>query len=213
MNFRFISGLDLSKEFFHKIVKPILDEYIQESSYDAALIGAGSEVLGYDDIVSTDHDWGPRVQIFLQEGIYSSIALKLKEIMSEKLPHSFMGYSTNWGLPDITDNGTRQLIQTKKGKINHRVEFLEFKSYILSVFAKTSLLNLTDIDWLMFPEQKLLEFTSGEILRDGTGKLTEARQVLSYFPENVWRFKILAEWQKISQLIAFVGRTPILIVY
>ena len=59
----------------------------------------------------------------------------------------------------------------------------------------------------MFPEQKLLEFTSGKIFHDGTGKLKEAREILSYFPENVWRFKILAEWQKISQLIAFVGRT------
>src|SRR4029453_11518452 len=31
----------------------------------AALLGNGSEVLGYDDEVSTDHDFGPRVQVFL----------------------------------------------------------------------------------------------------------------------------------------------------
>ncbi len=213
MNSRFILGLDLSMEFFHEIVQPILNEYIQESSYDAALIGPGSEVLGYDDIVSTDHDWGPRVQIFAQEDIYSSYAVKLKEVLSEKLPSSFKGYSTNWGAPDLNDNGTRQLTHIKNGKINHRVEFFELNDYILKTFGAKSLLNLSDIDWLMVPEQRLLEFTSGRIFHDGTGILTEAREKLSYFPENVWRFKILAEWQKISQLIAFVGRTGLRDVY
>ena len=44
MNSRFISGLDLSMEFFHEIVKPILKEHIHESSYDTALIGPGFNI-------------------------------------------------------------------------------------------------------------------------------------------------------------------------
>ncbi|WP_146163914.1 hypothetical protein [Pseudosporangium ferrugineum] len=34
----------------------------------AALLGNGSEVLGLDDEVSADHDFGPRVQVFLPPG-------------------------------------------------------------------------------------------------------------------------------------------------
>jgi hypothetical protein len=199
--------LKLSQDFFHEIVKPILSEYIQESSYDAALIGPGSEVVGFDDLVSTDHHWGPRVLIFLSEDVYRKQVGKLKEVLSDKLPYSFKGYSTNWSAPDLKDNGTMQLIQIDDGKINHRVNFLKLSSYISRAFGKTTLSNLTDIDWLMWPEQRILEFTSGKIFHDGTGKLKDAREKLSYFPENVWRFKILAEWEKISQLIAFVGRT------
>lgn len=207
MNSRFISGLKLSEDFFHEIVKPILSEYIQESSYDAALIGPSSEVVGFDDLVSTDHHWGPRVLIFLSEDVYNKHAVKLKEILTNRLPYSFKGYSTNWSAPDLKDNGTMRLIQIKDGKINHRVKFHKFASYISTTFGKSTLSNLTDIDWLMWPEQRILEFTSGKIFHDGTGQLKDAREKLSYFPENVWRFKILAEWQKISQLMAFGGRT------
>ncbi|MEX5713141.1 hypothetical protein AB1484_34110 [Parafrankia sp. FMc6] len=34
----------------------------------AALLGEGSEVLGFDDEISTDHDFGPRVQLFVPPG-------------------------------------------------------------------------------------------------------------------------------------------------
>jgi len=35
--------------------------------HSATLIGGGSEVLGYDQPRSIDHNWGPRVAIFVQE--------------------------------------------------------------------------------------------------------------------------------------------------
>ena len=35
--------------------------------YAAALVGGGSQVLGYDTPMSTDHDWGPAVTLFLPE--------------------------------------------------------------------------------------------------------------------------------------------------
>lgn len=59
----FIPGLQLSREFFTTAVQPLL----HDRQYAAALLGPGSEVLGFDSPRSTDHDWGPRLQIFLED--------------------------------------------------------------------------------------------------------------------------------------------------
>ena len=58
-----MNGIDLARRFYDRDVAPRLAGV----PHAAALLGAGSEVLGYDDDVSTDHDFGPRVQIFLAD--------------------------------------------------------------------------------------------------------------------------------------------------
>jgi hypothetical protein len=63
----FIPGLELSRLFYQEVVKPILDDNFSGLRYASALIGTGSEVLGFDTEMSTDHHWGPRLQLFLGE--------------------------------------------------------------------------------------------------------------------------------------------------
>ena len=47
-------------------VQPMLGEHLPNLNYSAGLIGGGSEVLGFDSEISTDHDWGPRVMLFVR---------------------------------------------------------------------------------------------------------------------------------------------------
>jgi len=63
----FVPGLRLAGGFHAAVVRPLLDQAFPGLRYAAALIGAGSEVLGFDTDRSTDHDWGPRLQLFLGE--------------------------------------------------------------------------------------------------------------------------------------------------
>ncbi|AGZ43198.1 DUF4037 domain-containing protein [Actinoplanes friuliensis] len=58
-------GIALSRRLYEEAVRPSLGG----RPHAAALLGAGSEVLGFDDEVSTDHDFDPRVQIFLPRGV------------------------------------------------------------------------------------------------------------------------------------------------
>ena len=56
--------------------------------YAAALLGPGSEVLGFDTERSTDHDWGPRLQVFLGADEAERHAGPVTEMLAERLPLS-----------------------------------------------------------------------------------------------------------------------------
>ena len=58
-----MSGLRLAQDFYSRDVVPRLAGV----PHAAALLGGGSEVLGFDDDVSPDHDFGERVQIFVSD--------------------------------------------------------------------------------------------------------------------------------------------------
>ena len=60
----FVPGVRLAGEFHAEVVRPLLEAEFPGLPYAAALIGAGSEVLGFDTERSTDHDWGPRLLVF-----------------------------------------------------------------------------------------------------------------------------------------------------
>src|SRR5262245_31492410 len=96
----FIPGAKLCEQFYWEAVRPILDAHFPDLPHAAALIDSGSEVLGYDDLMSTDHHWGPRVMLFLDEEDHQRYADAIQQILARDLPYEFRGYSTNFSEPD-----------------------------------------------------------------------------------------------------------------
>ena len=119
----FIPGLHLSERFYREAVAPLLAEEFPGLEYSAGLIGSGSEVLGYDTAMSTDHDWGPRVMLFLKDDDHHSYAQGIDEVLRQGLPTQFREYSTNFTPPDPLDNNVQRLADIESGPINHRVEY------------------------------------------------------------------------------------------
>jgi hypothetical protein len=200
----FIPGLKLSRLFYQEAVRPILEKHFPGLVYSAALIGHGSEVLGYDTPRSMDHHWGPQLQLFLTENDYPKYRLDIKNALGNELPHKFMGYSTSFGDPENT--GVQLLVEQEDGPVNHRVVIVTPKTFFRHFLNFDPYSEISVTDWLTFPQQELLSITQGKVFWDGLGGLNTLRKKFSYYPQDVWLFLIACQWKKISQQEAFIGR-------
>jgi len=200
----FIQGLQLSESFYQEAAKPVLETHFPHLQYSAALIGWSSEVLGYDDLTSTDHNWGPRFQIFLSKQDYVSCADLISEALSQQLPLEFCGCPTNFGISVQGDQRAMERIVT--GPVAHKIDIDTIEDYFERYLGYTPYAEISAADWLSFSEHKLLAVTSGKVFHDGLGSLEQLRQQFSYYPQEVWLYVLAAQWAKISEEEAFVGR-------
>jgi hypothetical protein len=203
----FMPGLELNRRFYWEAVRPILDRELPGLTHSAALIGYGSDVLGYDTSMSTDHNWGPRLQLFLAESDYERLATTLDECLRAHLPSTFLGYSVHFSPPDLAGRGAQQMTQAEDGAVNHLVEITAVQRYFQRYLAIEPDSPLTPVDWLALPEQKLLEVTAGAVYFDGLDELEPARARFDYFPRPVWLCRLAAHWQRIAEEEPFMGRT------
>ena len=196
-------GLSLARRFFIECVEPLVRSSRPDLRYAAALIGTGSEVLGFDTAMSTDHDWGPRLQMFLPDATFSETAPVLLETLEEGLLSEFDGWPTSFvdpGRPTTADLPSGALGST------HGVELFSLAGWMKRHLALESTEPLAVDDWLALPEQTLLEAVAGAVFRDDTGDLTVLRETLSYYPRDVWLYRLASQWQRIAEEQAFVGR-------
>jgi hypothetical protein len=190
----FIPGLQLAGEYYTEVVRPLLDQAYPSLAHSAALLGWGSEVLGFDSQRSTDHNWGPRLQVFLAADGGPSSG-EVTAMLARQLPAAFRGYRTVFP-------GT----QDPSGAARHWVEVAPLRSWLEGQlgFDPTRLVGL--LDWLATPTQRLAEVTAGAVFHDGLGELTQARARLAWYPDDVWRYLLACQWQHIAQEEAFPGR-------
>jgi hypothetical protein len=204
----FIPGLRLSQLFYLEAVRPILDAVFPDLKYSAALIGSGSETLGFDTEMSTDHHWGPRVMLFLNKDDCHHYRQALDEALRQKLPARFHGYSTNFTLPNPADNNVQLREDVDTGPINHRVDVFTIRGYFLDYLDFDVEEAIEPADWLTFPEQKLRTLTAGEVYHDGMG-LQAVRDRFNYYPRDVWLYLLASGWNRIGQEEHLMGRAGI----
>ena len=201
----FIPGLRLSEEFWREAVAPILAENFQNVPYSAALLGSGSEVLGFDTEMSSDHHWGPRVMLFLHEADHARCHEALHLAFSTQLPHTFHGYPTHFTPPNAEDHGTQLLQAVETGPINHRIDIFTLRSFWWDYLRFDLLLEIESVDWLTFPEQKLRSLVSGAVFHDEVG-LQATRNRFAYYPRDVWLYLLAAGWTRLGQEEHLMGR-------
>jgi len=198
-----MQGIELSRRFHDEIVRPWLGEVAPGLPYAAAIIGYGSELLGFDDELSRDHNWGPRVRIVLTQELFEKEAQRLVSAFSAAAPESFLGEPIGWRNRPHPPAGGEGAV----GTYEHGLEVHTLEAVLEQLLAVRLVEGLTAMQWLGFPEQRLLAFTAGAVFHDVDGRLTQARKRLTYLPDDVWHYKIACQWRRIAEEQAFVGRT------
>ena len=196
----FMPGLQLARAFYHEALHPILAAHFPSLPHSAALLGSGSEVLGYDDAVSTDHNWGPRLQLFLSARDHAAHAAAISSRLRLDLPHRFRGYPTNFSPPSQApdDQGTQLMQPTTFGEINHRVDICTIDRFMRGQLGVARAQDMAPADWLSIPQQRLLGFTAGAVFHDALA-LDAARARFAYYPRDIWLYLLACGWMRISQ--------------
>lgn len=200
----FLKGLELCEGFFRDCAQPVIEENFPGLVYSAGLIGYGSDVLGYDDPVSTDHMWGPRFYLFLDE---RDIARKddIFRTLSKGLPYTYKGFSVNFTKPDPNDCGVRHPELISEGTVDPLIFVQTFDSFLKEQLGTCDLEHIGPLEWLAFSEHRLLSIVSGRFFVDGL-RCAERVSTIRYYPRDVRLYLIASNWENIGAEQAFVKR-------
>ena len=204
MSKNFIKGLELNKGYYLDIVEPIIKSNFPRLKYSAGLIGYGSDVLGFDTPISMDHNWGPRLILFLEKSEIKEYKDVLDDLFKKELPYEYKGFPINFTEPD--NDGVQKMEKINEGKVNHLIQITTIKDFLYKYLGIKDIQNIQLIDWLKFPEQGLIEVTEGKIFYDGLKKLKKIRNYFNFYPEDVLKLKLASLWNYIAKEEAFIGR-------
>ena len=158
-----ISGLELSKCYYETYGKAMLKEQFPEY---AGLVGHGSECLGFDDMWSKDHDFGPGFCLWLTEKDYEKVGQKMQEAY-EALPKAFMGYPAR--------------NTSKRG--GGRVGVLSIPEFYEEFTGNGA--------WSEMEDEKLAMAVNGEMFDDPLGEFSAIREQLQNgMPFAVWKRRL-----------------------
>ncbi len=208
MKSRFVPGLELAEGFFRDAVNPILEKHFPQIQHSTALIGAGSEVLGFDSEMSMDHHWGPRCQLFLTDADYESYRDQIWQTLSLHLPSNYLGFSTSFTEPNPADKGTQLLDSQNIGPVNHRVEIYTLCGFFSDYLGIHINQEIAASTWLALSSQKLRSIVGGRVFHDELG-LQLVRKRLEWYPKDVWLYILASCWNRIGQEEHLMGRAGI----
>ena len=142
------TGIELAQAYHREVVGPLLARHCPGMPHAAGRLGSGSEVLGLDDAVSRDHDWGLRLTLLVPEDRRAEVG----ELLDRELPETFLGLPTSFAF-----SGERE------GR--HRVEVDSPAGFARARLGVDPRDGMTALDWLSLTGQAALEVVAGPLVR------------------------------------------------
>jgi hypothetical protein len=188
-----LPGADLARAFHEDLVAPLLMRALPRLRYAVGRLGSGSDVLGLDDAMSRDHDWGCRLTLLVDAADRSAVP-QVEEMLDRDLPPAYRGLPVRF--PTTWDRAEAR-----------RVEVATVGDFAASRLGLDPLHGLSALDWLTLTGQAVLEVTAGPVFTDETSELSRIRQVLRWYPPDVDRYVLAAGWSVVSEQMPLHGRT------
>jgi len=189
-----LSGAEVSRAYYHEVVAPLLARHRPGLEVAAARLGSGSDVLGFDDAQSRDHDWGLRLTLLVEGGR----AAEIDALLEQELPVRWQGLPTRFAT-------------TWEPVVRQRVEVASAADFVASRTGLDPAILMAPEpfpvrEWLALSGQAVLEVSAGPVFHDGPGVLGRLRERLAWYPRDVWLYALAADWHRLGQEFPDVGR-------
>ena len=184
-----VSGLELARAYHAQVVGPLLARHAPGLRYAAARLGSGSDVLGLDDAMSRDHDWGLRLTLLVDADDVAGV----DALLENQLPETFRGLPTRFAT-------------TWEPVVRHRVQVDTADGFAESRLGVATERDWDPVDWLSLTGQAVLEVTAGAVFTDPVGRLTAIRERLRWYPDDLWWHVVAVDWQRIGQELPLLAR-------
>lgn len=169
-----MKGIELSRLFSSEWLLPFIDrEFPDLRSHIAIGRFMGSDALGADDHLSQDHNWGPTVEIYVDDE-YAISDDELAARINSAAPSEFLG--------------TR-----RRGGHDTAVTLKRTHAYIKQVFGR---IPKEPREWLCCAaqfediESMLYFLRHGSLFHDGSGQLTTLRARYHSYPDDIHRLRL-----------------------
>lgn len=178
-----IPNLVRSRTLYEKYGEAMINDYFADYKERIAVgfVGEGSDCFGFDDEISTDHDYEPGFCMWLLQKDYETIGEELQREYEELIQRH------------CGETGVNMFLSGRRGVFSVN----EFYNKILGTdidFEKIGEVgagNGEDIPYANIAEHQLAMAVNGEVFEDKNGCFSAVRDCLKgYYPDEMWRRKL-----------------------
>ncbi len=186
-------GAELAAAYWWELVGPLLGRELPGLRYLAGRLGSGSDVLGFDDPLSRDHDWGCRLTLLIDGADRAAVPV-VDALLDRLLPDEFRGWPTRFAT-------TWENVATR-----HRVSVDTVGDFARNRLGVDPVPGMSTVDWLGLTGQAVLEVAGGPVFVDDTTEWGTVQRRLAWYPSDVELYLLASGWGRLGQRLSFVGR-------